>query len=46
MMAPATSFAIRVSAESSVLMTCNFSKMLLRARRTLEFLHGQDQRGH
>src|SRR6267154_1149053 len=31
-----------MSAESSILMTRNFSKMFLRARRALEFLHAQD----
>ena len=31
-----------MSAASSVLMTRNFSKMFLRARRALEFLHDQD----
>jgi hypothetical protein len=31
-----------MSAESSILMTRNFSKMFLRARRALEFLHDQD----
>jgi hypothetical protein len=30
-----------MSAESSILMTLNFSKMFLRARRALEFLHDQ-----